>query len=314
MTNINSSRLVRVSLINNTGWGLLEEGISATTFSVTDSVIYQNTAGGVNLEGGVLGRFQNCVIESNLGPGLRLYKPAAHTNAMFGFEFDNVWLEDNASTAPNFALVISAETANPENAPARAVFRNCHISVANAAYKYMSVDVAKWVTFESCNFAGSTHANAVTLGANAHYVAFIESAHSHVGIDGITDTQADNAIAQGTRSYFSDRTKKRAVGSGAPAVAFQNSWVNYGAGLNDAKYWFDSDGYVNIEGFVKNGSAPNTTIFTLPVGYRPSVEIWFTADGNGAYSLVQVKTSGAIINSVGSTISQSLNGIRFQPQ
>ncbi|TRU87598.1 MAG: hypothetical protein EWV76_06650 [Microcystis novacekii Mn_MB_F_20050700_S1] len=51
--------------------------------------------------------------------------------------------------------------------------------------------------------------------------------------------------------------------------AFMNGWVNYYDGYNPAGYFKDSLGIVHLRGLVKNGTN-NTTIFTLPVGYRPS--------------------------------------------
>lgn len=57
--------------------------------------------------------------------------------------------------------------------------------------------------------------------------------------------------------------------------AFQNNWENFGTDASytydDVKFYKDPDGFVHLSGIVKNtsGSAYNTTIFTLPDGYRP---------------------------------------------
>lgn len=60
------------------------------------------------------------------------------------------------------------------------------------------------------------------------------------------------------------------VGSGGSAPAFQNSWANYDAAtFNSCAYRKDAMGYVHLRGLVKTGASA-TTIFTLPVGYRPA--------------------------------------------
>ena len=63
-------------------------------------------------------------------------------------------------------------------------------------------------------------------------------------------------------------------GSGQPA--FQNSWVNHGSTSAVAAFYRDSSGVVRIKGLVKNGTGA-TTIFTLPVGYRPTEDRYFAA-------------------------------------
>ncbi len=49
---------------------------------------------------------------------------------------------------------------------------------------------------------------------------------------------------------------------------YSNSWVNYGSGYQPGGFMKDSFGFVHLFGAVKNGTV-STTIFTLPVGYRP---------------------------------------------
>lgn len=307
----NGTRIVRCGLNQNSGWGLQAEGVSATTFSVTDSNISLNTSGGVDLQTGVLVKFSNVVIESNTGPALRLYKPNTHTNAFEGFDFDNCWMEDNASASPYYVLVMDSGTSSPTYGAQRVRFNGCRFTASAVTRKYMNIAVAKWVTFNECQFDGSTQSDAVTLTSNAHYVSFINSSQA-TGFTGITATQMDNALAQGYRCWWHDTDTRRTVGEASPAAAFENSWVNYGGGLTEAEYRFSKDGEVVISGAVKSGSAANATIFTLPTGYRPTTLKSFAVDGNGGHALAYVNTDGTVlINTGGSTSFQTLNGIRF---
>lgn len=305
----NSTHIVRCGLNSNSGWGLQAEGASTTTFSVEETNTSLNTLGGIDLQAGVLVQFSKCVSESNSGPGLRIYRPNAHTNAMLGYVFDTCWFEDNGSTAPSFTIVIDAETRNEANAPSRILFRNCRINPSTATRKHMDVSCSKWVTFENCQFDASTASDTLTLSGTSYFVAWIECANAP-GFTGLSATQIDNAIAQGSRCYSSDRDIKRTVNAGSPAAAFTNSWVNYDGGFATAKYWFDREGNVCLEGAVKTGTPPNS-IFTLPVGYRPAAQQGFAVDANGAHGLVYVNTSGTVVPNVGSTLITNLSGIKF---
>ena len=126
-----------------------------------------------------------------------------------------------------------------------------------------------------------------------------------------TAAQIDAAIATGVNCYSSDRTIRRVVDAGAPAAAFTNSWVNFGAPFTTAKYWFDREGNVHIEGGVKTGTPP-ASVFTLPVGYRPSASQVFAVSANGAIGVITIASDGTLVTTVGSAIYTSLDGIVFQ--
>ena len=59
----------------------------------------------------------------------------------------------------------------------------------------------------------------------------------------------------------------------ASEPAFQNSWDNEGGGLTALAFRIRESGIVDIQGVVSGGTA-NTTIFTLPAGYRPNVQVY----------------------------------------
>lgn len=306
----NSTHIKSCAFIANSGYGLYVDGSSTTAYSIEDTNMALNTLGGAYIGAGVVCDFRRCVFESNTGSGLIIYKANAHTGSFNALSFDGCWFEDNASTG-DYAINISAQTVDEAHAPDHIEFCNCRISASVSTRKYLYAPCCKDVSFINCQFDTSTQSDAVFFSAQSRRVSFIECANGVA--TGITATQMDNAIAQGTNCWWHDGKTKRVVGAGSPAASFENSWVNFGGGYANAKYWFTRDGDVCIEGLVKNGSAANATIFTLPVGYRPAGNHIFSVDANASYSRALISTTGAItIHSGGSTTAQSLSGIFFQ--
>lgn len=76
-------------------------------------------------------------------------------------------------------------------------------------------------------------------------------------------------------------------------VGFQNSFVNVGGAYSGTAYWKDALGNVWVY-LAATGGTNGTTVFTLPVGYRPGRQFVFTAYvGSGAgYGIVA--TSGTV--------------------
>ncbi len=90
---------------------------------------------------------------------------------------------------------------------------------------------------------------------------------------------------------------------GAGEVAFENGWQNYsGAGITPegwtpAQFWKDGFGVVHLAGVVNRGASAltlSTTIFTLPVGYRPAQDDVFAIDTSGAHGHLRVHANGAL--------------------
>jgi hypothetical protein len=90
---------------------------------------------------------------------------------------------------------------------------------------------------------------------------------------------------------------------------FTNSWVNFGGAKLTAQYRkvFDD---VELRGTIKSGTV-NTSAFTLPSGVRPSAEISFPIDANGAHGQVVISSSGTVTCNVASNVSVSLDGVYF---
>lgn len=83
-------------------------------------------------------------------------------------------------------------------------------------------------------------------------------------------------------------------------VGFQNSWVDYGSPFTPTRYKKAGD-IVEIQGLVKLGARP-ATIFTLPAGYRPIIDLIFASRDAGAastYSELRVNTDGTVVCQVG---------------
>lgn len=94
--------------------------------------------------------------------------------------------------------------------------------------------------------------------------------------------------------------------------AFMNSWTNYETTYNPAGYFKDSLGIVHLRGLVKNGTN-NTTIFTLPAGYRPSNrELQAVQTSLNTIGRVDIFADGQVTVVSGSNGWVSLDGITFR--
>lgn len=112
----------------------------------------------------------------------------------------------------------------------------------------------------------------------------------------------------GFTAYSTGGTLKRPTD-----IDFAATWSNFGTPYGDARVWFDEDGYVNLSGHIATSGSINTLGFTLKVGYRPSHELNFVVESNGAFGQVTVEVDGDVIVKLGSTTRTSLDGIRYLP-
>lgn len=300
----NSSRIINCALLSNFRWGLVVEGGSTTTYSVKNTNISLNNLGGANLEAGVVVNFSGCIIESNGGPGLRIYRPDSHYGVIRGFSFDDCWFEDNASVAPYYTIVVDAQTRSIANAPQCVSFSNSRISSSYSDRKYAYLGCVDRISFErNTQFETSTQTDAITATSNARYIEMVNPF-------GLTATQSNNAIASGIKCMATGDDHIMTVGV-SPAVSFLTGWTNYGGTFAPAQYWFDNDGYVNITGSIKG--PVGSPAFILPVGFRPANMIAFGTDSNGAHGLVYVYQNGQVVPYIGSNTISHLNGLKFKP-
>lgn len=77
------------------------------------------------------------------------------------------------------------------------------------------------------------------------------------------------------------------------APTFTNGWSNYGSGFQALQYTRDNSGLVHIRGVV-TGGASGTSIFTLPVGYRPVSDVAIPV-ASATYSYIRVNPLGQVV-------------------
>lgn len=96
--------------------------------------------------------------------------------------------------------------------------------------------------------------------------------------------------------------------------SLQNGWVDYGSSWQTSRYWKDKNGYVHLEGLIKNGTtSAGTTLFVLPSGYRPTGTQIHITFADKVYSCrIDVLDSGTVrLNDTGIGTWISLSGISF---
>jgi hypothetical protein len=89
---------------------------------------------------------------------------------------------------------------------------------------------------------------------------------------------------------------------GGTGVAYQNGW---GAGDSPLQYTKDTNGWVHLRGEANDESATSATIFTLPVGLRPSAPHVGSGFRGGAVVKLTVNTDGTVV--VTSSVGVGLN-------
>lgn len=97
------------------------------------------------------------------------------------------------------------------------------------------------------------------------------------------------------------------------APTLLNSWVNYGGVYQTPGYYKDPLGMVHLRGLVKDGTTTaGTTLFTLPVGFRPLAQTVCITLTNSVLGTMNIETDGDV-NVGGGTSSAwfSLENITF---
>jgi len=107
--------------------------------------------------------------------------------------------------------------------------------------------------------------------------------------------------------YLPDTYWHEVGGSGEPA--FIGSWTNYGGGFDTAAFRMTADGWVYMKGLVKSGSG---TLFTLPEGYRPALDVYLPQINANAPGYVNINPNGNVTIGIptGSSSFCSMN-VRF---
>lgn len=83
--------------------------------------------------------------------------------------------------------------------------------------------------------------------------------------------------------------------SGWQVPAYAAGWSDYAAPYGPVRYRKLPDGMVIIEGLAQSPAGlASVTLFTLPVGYRPGVQMLYRRDLNGNWVRVDISTGGAV--------------------
>jgi hypothetical protein len=78
------------------------------------------------------------------------------------------------------------------------------------------------------------------------------------------------------------------------APSYENGWTNAGiAGMPDGRFYLDGHGRVHVEG-AWTGGAIGTTIFTLPVDYRPGKSQRYACAGADGVAVIQIDPTGEV--------------------
>ena len=98
------------------------------------------------------------------------------------------------------------------------------------------------------------------------------------------------------------------------SLTLQNSWVAFGGGFQSPQATLTAEGLVVIEGLIKSGTTTaNTTLTTLPSGYRPAAPQLFIVATSSGTCRIQVGSDGTVVchNAADATYT-SLSGITFR--
>lgn len=166
--------------------------------------------------------------------------------------------------------------------------------------------------------------------ANSYYAAdancdiFVDVSPIYAG----TVTSYSDYIQNGTtnsstgiiylQDSLPDNNRSSAGGGPAPIVrpntdvvapTLAGSWVNVGSFFETAGYYKDGWNRVHLSGMVKSGSG---TVFTLPVGFRPTKVHVFSTAADDAFARVNVTDAGLVSFAIGTAATYlSLDGISF---
>ena len=91
-------------------------------------------------------------------------------------------------------------------------------------------------------------------------------------------------------------------------VGYTNSFVDFATSTwQNTSYCKDARGIVHLVVAAKNGTA-STSIFTLPVGYRPATSIIFGAYRGGNIEFIKVFNDGTVVPVSGGVTTGGISG------
>ena len=131
-------------------------------------------------------------------------------------------------------------------------------------------------------------------------------------VDTIQNTSATTALTIDSSGdlTFSGSNTVTPTDSGWITPTLNSGFTNYAVPYGPVKYRKIGN-IVNIQGITNQASA-NSTVFTLPVGYRPERRIIFSAQNANGLGRLDIEQNGDVImNAIASSSWFSLNCIFF---
>ena len=124
-------------------------------------------------------------------------------------------------------------------------------------------------------------------------------------ISNVLDPSAAGDV--GDRGYNDGRYATSGHTHGAPnptnwfPASLINGWQDFGGLWVPARYRLDEDGMIHVQGMIRNGTAtPGTTVFTLPVGFRPDWDYPMFGQSSTGHCRTNVRTTtGEVQTEVG---------------
>jgi hypothetical protein len=139
----------------------------------------------------------------------------------------------------------------------------------------------------------------------------------------------DGTVAAADISSSAAGTVKVVGGPGAPV--YQGPWASAAldlSGDDGVKFYKDAFGVVHLQGSATTGIVvlnrrsasqdtsgviSTSTIFTLPIDYRPAANLWFAAYGSGgSAAYIEITSAGVVEEVFGSTTFMGLSNISFK--
>lgn len=267
---------------NLAGGGILLSG-SGDTISVNRNLIANNNIGvEVVLAPGATGPYINDNNITSLGGAVKI--DAAASFAIRGGIFEmlqgstpsnGATIDINGGTSTVAAGIITGVALNSLASPATVTK---HIRIRNSVGIKIDNNAMPSLTADSIASIDIASSNSCIVGNN---------------LVGTTTSVVDDGASVTIGVVFQ-------VGA-AGRPAFTNSWVNFGSGGVTASFYKETTGRVVIEGLIKTGTV-GTSVFTLPLGYRPALNHLVTVYSSGVPATVlTINVDGTVVPTAGNT-------------
>jgi hypothetical protein len=285
---VNQTIVKECGIVGN-GTGVLVTGVANTVYKVTECNIRQNTKG-IQIEQGVGGKFEQCVIESNSSFGLIISPPAGST--VGNTPFEKCWFENNGFGVPIQQVRIEGVDAVPEIY--NISFNDCLFDVgSNTTNQDFYIDGGIYTRFSRCIFSNRV-ITSIVLTTKALYTMFFNCER------GASFGQEFNYITNNGFGTYMQPIAQTYVG---PNLQASSTWTN---GVGAAGYsTFTSTGNKITSAISTGGSVSATVtagvarskgvsyvlqwIITINSGQTPTITL---TNGNNTVTIVNTKVVG----------------------